>query len=205
MNPDFYKQHIVLENGLVKLIPFDKELAEGLRSIINDFEITRYTGNHITNEHDFNHYINRVNEVRMTGQGYPFLVIDKRSGQIAGTTRLGNIHFGSKRLEIGWTWYSSPFRGSGINKACKYELLKFAFETMQFNRVQFSVDRENVRSQMAVLKLGATEEGIFRCNYMNASGECRDDIYYSIIRPEWEELKLTIFRECLLPSRIVCD
>ncbi|WP_318152863.1 GNAT family N-acetyltransferase [Paenibacillus terricola] len=186
----------MLENDLVRLVPFNKELAAGLRPIINDFEITRYSGNHITNEDDFNNYIDRVNEVRMTGQGYPFLVIDKQSGQIAGTTRLGNIRFDSKRLEIGWTWYSKPFRGSGINKACKYELLKFAFETMHFNRVQFSVDRENVRSQRAVLKLGATQEGIFRCNYMNASGECRDDIYYSIIRTEWEEIKRTNFVDC---------
>ncbi|MBD3922958.1 GNAT family N-acetyltransferase [Paenibacillus sp. PR3] len=196
MNFDFYRKQIVLENDLVRLVPFNKELAAGLRPIINDFEITRYSGNHITNEDDFNNYIDRVNEVRMTGQGYPFLVIDKQSGQIAGTTRLGNIRFDSKRLEIGWTWYSKPFRGSGINKACKYELLKFAFETMHFNRVQFSVDRENVRSQRAVLKLGATQEGIFRCNYMNASGECRDDIYYSIIRTEWEEIKRTNFVDC---------
>jgi RimJ/RimL family protein N-acetyltransferase len=169
------------------------DTAQGLRMIINDYEITRYSGNHIRNEEDFNTYIDRMNELRTKEQGYPFIVIDKKSGLTAGTTRLGNINFASKRLEIGWTWYGKSFRGSGINKACKYELLKYAFETMEFNRVQFSVDRENVRSQRAVLKLGAKQEGIARCNYMNADGECRDDIYYSMIKPEWAEIKLQYF------------
>ncbi|MNG35721.1 hypothetical protein D3C84_1225320 [compost metagenome] len=66
---------------------------------------------------------------------------------------------------------------------------------MDFNRVQFSVDAENLRSQKAVLKLGAKQEGYFRCNYTDASGNCRDDIYYSIIKSEWPELKNTVFSQ----------
>lgn len=194
MGTIFYSQNIVLENNIIKLLPFDINLARELKMIIGDFEITHYTGNHIRNEEDFQKYITRINEVRSKGKGYSFIVVDKISGQIAGTTRLGNINFDSKRLEIGWTWYSKQFRGSGINKACKYELLKYVFETLEFNRVQFSVDKENVRSQMAVLKLGAKQEGVFRCNYINASGECRDDIYFSIIKPEWQEVKLKFLK-----------
>jgi len=75
--------------------------------------------------------------------------------------------------------------------------LKYVFETLEFNRVQFSVDKENVRSQRAVLKLGAKQEGVFRSNYINASGECRDDIYFSIIKPEWQEVKLNFLKEYL--------
>jgi RimJ/RimL family protein N-acetyltransferase len=120
---------------------------------------------------------------------YPFIVIDKLDGRIAGSTRFGHIQFTNKRLEIGWTWYGKPYRGTGINKACKYELLKYAFEVMDFRRVQFSVDAENLRSQKAVLSLGAKQEGVFRANYLNAAGESRDDIYYSIIQSEWNETK----------------
>jgi RimJ/RimL family protein N-acetyltransferase len=195
MKTNFYSQNIVLENNHIKLLPFTIDLARELRMIINDFEITHYTGNHIRNEVDFQKYIIRINEVRAKEHGYPFIVVDKKIGQIAGTTRFGNINFDSKRLEIGWTWYSKQFRGSGINQACKYELLKYAFETMEFNRVQFSVDKENERSRRAVLKLGAIQEGVFRCNYINASGEYRDDVYFSIIKPEWQEVKLKYFKE----------
>lgn len=193
MDSNFYSQNIVLENDFVRLVPFEIDIAQGLKMIINDTEITHYTGNHIRTEKDFERYIDRINEVRIKGQGYPFIVIDTKSGQIAGTTRFGNINFDCKRLEIGWTWYSKQFRGSGINKACKYEMLKYIFEVMEFNRVQFSVDKENERSQRAVIKLGAKQEGVFRCNYVNAKRECRDDIYFSIIKSEWPEIKLKYF------------
>lgn len=192
---DLYSTDIVLENGLVKLVPFLKTHEIGLKKIIFDKEITRYTGNHIVSNEDLQKYITRTLTSRREEKSYPFTVIDKRTGEVAGCTRLGNINFQSKRLEIGWTWYGRPYRGTGVNKATKYELLRFAFEELRFNRVQFSVDAENIRSQKAVLKLGAKQEGIFRSNYINAAGEPRDDIYFSIICTEWPEIKKAIFSE----------
>ncbi|WP_139995810.1 GNAT family N-acetyltransferase [Paenibacillus paridis] len=191
----FFQREIVLENQHVKLVPFEAKYAEGLRKIIFDEQITRFTGAHYRNESDLQKYIVATLESRAASQAYPFIVIDQASGEVAGSTRYGNLIIGSKRLEIGWTWYGEAFRGTTVNKACKYELLRYAFEEMQFNRVQFSVDAENTRSQKAVRKLGAKQEGIFRCNYMNTDGECRDDIYYSIIHLEWAELKQMVFLE----------
>ena len=130
-------------------------------------------------ERDLRAYIAGVLDNRNDRVSYPFIVIDRHTGEVAGSTRFGNIRFSSKRLEIGWTWYGEAYRGTSVNKAAKFELLRYAFETLGFNRVQFSVDAENLRSQKAVLKLGAKQEGIFRSNYENAQGECRDDIYYT--------------------------
>jgi RimJ/RimL family protein N-acetyltransferase len=134
---------------------------------------------------------------RAAGKSYPFIVIDWRTGEVAGTTRFGYIIHLNKRLEIGWTWYGRAFRGTGLNTACKYELLKFAFETLGFRRVQFSADIDNLRSQRAIEKLGAKREGTFRHNYLNAAGESRDDVYFSILASEWEGLKRTVFAEFL--------
>lgn len=195
MQDDFYSQEIVLENNRVKLIPFGDDVKDELAMMIDDEEITRYTGRHVRTEEDYRKYINSVKQARNSRQGYPFLVIDKLTDQVAGTTRLANLIFESKRLEIGWTWYGKTYRGSGINKACKYELLKYSFEVLHFRRVQFSVDVENVRSQKAVLKLGAKQEGVFRHNYIDTNGESRDDVYFSVIRPEWDQMKSTIFSE----------
>ncbi|MNI30634.1 putative ribosomal N-acetyltransferase YdaF [compost metagenome] len=140
-------------------------------------------------------YINRTITSRNEKLSYPFIVIDKTSNQVAGSTRFGNIVFHNKRLEIGWTWYGENFRGTCVNKATKFELLRYVFEEMSFNRVQFSVDVENIRSQKAVLKLGAKQEGVFRSNYVNAKGDCRDDVYFSIIKSEWSDLKRVVFGE----------
>jgi RimJ/RimL family protein N-acetyltransferase len=82
-----------------------------------------------------------------------------------------------------------------LNKACKYELLRYVCEKMNFRKVQFSVDVDNIRSQKAGVKLGATQEGVFRSNYIDASGNSRDDVYFSMISSEWEAIKLSHFKE----------
>ncbi|EFM10632.1 ribosomal protein N-acetylase-like protein [Paenibacillus curdlanolyticus YK9] len=191
----FFDREIILENKFVKLVPLSEQYTYALRTIIFDKEITQYTGNHIVDDHDLEKYIRSALANRQEKQTYPFIVIDKLTSQVAGMTRFGNIIFHNKRLEIGWTWYGKPFRGTHVNLAAKFELLRFAFEEMMFNRVQFSVDADNLRSQKAVLKLGATQEGYFRSNYVDASGNCRDDIYYSIIRSEWLVLQRTVFSQ----------
>jgi len=189
----FFQDDIYLENDYIKLVPFSDLYEEGLRRIIFDDEITKYTGNHFTNENDLKNYISSTITSRNEKLSYPFIVIDKATNQVAGSTRFGNIVFHNRRLEIGWTWYGEAFRGTYVNKATKFELLRYAFEEMSFNRVQFSVDVENIRSQKAVLKLGAKQEGVFRSNYMNANGDCRDDVYFSIIKSEWPDLKKEVF------------
>ena len=89
---------------------------------------------------------------------------------MAGSTRFGNINQKSEKCEIGWTWYGAQFQGTGLNKATKYELLNFGFETLGFRRIQLSADLENIRSQKAIEKLGAQREGVFRNNYIDSNG-----------------------------------
>jgi RimJ/RimL family protein N-acetyltransferase len=190
---NMFKEDIVLENSRVKLIPFSKKYEGELRKIIFDDELT-YTIICKTNE-DVRRYMERMISKRQDNVLYPFIIIDKQTHEVAGSTSFGHINSDNKRLEIGWTWYGRPYRGTGLNKACKFELLKFAFETMQYRRVQLSADVDNIRSQKAILKLGATREGLFRANYINDRGESRDDVYYSIVDSEWELIKQTVFKE----------
>ncbi|MEK3887723.1 GNAT family N-acetyltransferase [Bacillus sp. FSL K6-3431] len=190
---EFYNNQIVLENRLVKLIPFEEKYKKQLKNIIYDEEV--YYTIECKNDAELDTYIDESINQRMLGFSYPFLVIDKRTNEIAGSTRFGHIQFNNKRLEIGWTWYGKPYRGTGLNKACKFELLKYAFEIMNFKRVQFSADIRNIRSQKAIQKLGATKEGVFRANYMDTSGVSRDDVYFSIIHTEWNDIKRNVFKE----------
>lgn len=192
---NLFKEEIVLENSRVKLVPFSRKYEAELRKNIIDDDIN-YTIICKTNE-DVSHYVEQMLVKRQDNVLYPFIVIDKLTNQVAGSTSFGHIFPDNKRLEIGWTWFGFPFRGTGLNKACKFEILKFAFEQIQFRRVQISADIANIRSQKAILKLGATREGLFRSNYINADGESRDDVYFSIIHSEWESIKQKVFNEFL--------
>ncbi|QGQ96713.1 N-acetyltransferase [Paenibacillus psychroresistens] len=193
---NLFKEEVVLENNRVKLVPFSKKYEGELRKIIIDEDIL-FTVNCKTTE-DVTHYVEKMLVKRHENVLYPFIIIDKLTHVVAGSTSFGHIHPDNKRLEIGWTWYGRSFRGSGLNKACKFELLKFAFEQMLFRRVQLSADIDNIRSQKAILKLGATREGLFRSNYINELGESRDDVYFSMVHTEWEAIKANNFSEFLL-------
>jgi len=195
MKIELLQSDIILENEKVLLLPFENERNSELKEIIFDDEIWKYMGMYVRNDSDFENYIQNTLKQKTDGICYPFLIIDKASNKVAGSTRYGYLNHDSQKCEIGWTWYGTAFQGTGLNKACKYELLNFGFENIQFRRIQFSADLENKKSQKAIEKLGALKEGIFRNNYIDAEGKSKDDVYYSIILEEWNTTRKEKFAE----------
>lgn len=106
-------------------------------------------------------------------------------GQIIGMTRLFAVEVKDKRLEIGHTWYIPEVWGKVYNKECKLLLLQYAFETLGFNRVEFRVAHQNIRSQKAVEKIGGVKEGVLRKFAIRNDGSRRDTVVFSIIDEEW--------------------
>jgi RimJ/RimL family protein N-acetyltransferase len=192
------KSNIQLENDRVLLLPFENERNEELKEIIFDKEIWKFMGMNVNNEQGFKNYIAKTIKDKNNRLCYPFLIIDKQNNKVAGCTRYGNVHTANKKCEIGWTWLGTDFQGTGLNKACKYELLQFGFENIGFRRIQFSTDKENLSSQKAIENLGAQKEGVFRNNHVAPNGESRTDVYYSIIKEEWNSLKTERFSEFLV-------
>lgn len=195
MNIDILNTEVRLENDRVLLLPFENERAAELKDIIFHNQIWAYMGMNIQTELDFENYVANTIAAKKKGICYPLIVIDKKNDRVAGSTRYGYLNPASQKCEIGWTWYGLDFQGTGLNKACKYALLKFGFENIGFRRIQFSADQENTRSQRAIEKLGTTKEGVFRNNYIDADGQSRHDVYYSMIREEWGSVKTTYFEE----------
>ncbi|MEM1330066.1 MAG: GNAT family protein [Planctomycetota bacterium] len=195
MNASLLHAGVELRNEIAALLPIDHERAGELREIAFAPEIWSYMGMRIESEQDFCDYLAGMFQERELGRCPPFLVLDRRSDRIAGCTRYGYINLASEKCEIGWTWYGQEFWGTGLNRACKHALLSYGFERVGFRRIQFSADLENKRSQKAVERLGATREGEFRNNYIDAEGRSRHDVYYSLVREEWDEIKAARFPE----------
>ncbi len=96
-------------------------------------------------------------------------------------------------VEIGGTWLSTAAQRSPINTEAKLLLLTFAFEEWNVSRVQIKTDERNDRSRAAILRLGATFEGILR-NFQPGSGDIgygspRNTAVYSVIDSEWPSVK----------------
>jgi RimJ/RimL family protein N-acetyltransferase len=88
-------------------------------------------------------------------------------------------------IEIGNTFITPALRGTGFNARVKRVLLDHAF-ACGLERVGFKVDLRNTRSQAAVVKLGATREGVLRHERKTWTGHMRDTVSFSILQSEWQ-------------------
>lgn len=62
-------------------------------------------GMFVKSEEDLDNYINSTIRDKQNKISNSFIIIDKKTKKVAGSTRFGNMNFHNKRLEIGWTWY----------------------------------------------------------------------------------------------------
>jgi RimJ/RimL family protein N-acetyltransferase len=71
-------------------------------------------------------------------------------------------------------------------------MLQYAFETLNFDKVEFRIDERNVKSRKAVEKLGAKLEGVLRKDVLMLDGFKRSTCCYSILKEEWINIKKTL-------------
>jgi RimJ/RimL family protein N-acetyltransferase len=109
-------------------------------------------------------------------------------GRCMGVSSYLSVDPGNQTLEIGGTYYHPGVRGGAVNPAAKRLMLGHAFESGA-RRVQFKVDAINGRSRAAVLKLGATQEGVLRRDRVTWTGRIRDTVVFSILAEEWPAVR----------------
>jgi len=173
----------------VILAPLGIEHAEPLAFAASDRELWRLTREDASTPAALRAYIERALAMQAEGNALPFAIIEKDSGRGIGSTRFGNYAAADRRIEIGWTWVGRPWQRTAVNTEAKLLLLTHAFETLGLRRVELKTDVLNERSRNAILRLGATQEGIFREHMVTESGRIRDSVWFSILAREWETVK----------------
>lgn len=104
--------------------------------------------------------------------------------ELAGMSSYLGIDEARQTLEIGGTYYRPHLRGTGFNRRIKDMMLARAFEG-GIRRVEFRVDKRNLRSQAAMKKLGAVREGVMRADRITWTGHVRDTVLFAILKEEW--------------------
>lgn len=178
-----------LEGRAVRLEPLSFEHHDALCQVGLDGDLWRWAPVAVHTPEEMRGYIAAALRSQEEGTALPFAIVDRASGRVVGSTRYGNIDASNRRLEIGWTWIARPWQRTAINTEAKYLLLRHAFETLGCIRVEFKTDALNTRSRQALLRIGATEEGLFRSHMVTSTGRIRDSVYYSIIEAEWPAIK----------------
>jgi len=111
------------------------------------------------------------------------------ANRIVGSTRFYEIFPQDRKCAIGYTWLAQSAQRTPVNTECKLLLLTHAFETWNCVRVELITDVLNEQSRAAILRLGATQEGILRKHLILPSGRVRDSVFFSITDDEWPEVK----------------
>jgi len=179
--------HYVLEDERVLLRPLlesDYELL--LPFAINEPDTWKYSYLSARGEDGMRRYIKDALDNKAAGKEYSFIVYDKQTQSYAGSTRFYDIQQSWQTMQLGYTWYGEKFRGTGLNKHCKFLLLQLAFETLDAVRVEFRADARNDRSIAAMKSIGCVPEGILRNNMPLQEGGRRDSIVLSILKEEWD-------------------
>jgi len=94
-----------------------------------------------------------------------FVVIDRKSQQIIGSTRFYGYDPDKSEIEVGWTFLARKYWGGRYNREMKQLMLNHAFEFVE--NVVFLVGEKNIRSQKAMEKIGAIRNGIVGRSYGN--------------------------------------
>lgn len=183
---------LILEGQVVRLEPLNRSHIAPLLSIGQaNPELYQYTSTPLTQKQADSYYTKAFKD-KDDGRANPFVMIDKKTDFIAGTTRFYDINWSYRNCIIGYTWFDSKLFGTAFNVESKYLMLSHLFDTLDMMRVQMNSDSRNERSQAAIKALGATYEGTLRASQVNKDGFVRNNMIFSIIAPEWPEVKANL-------------
>ena len=181
---------ILLNGETVILRPMTTEDLEDIYAHCQDERIWTHMSQTLRTKEDVRTYIEQALVNQKTGTECPFVIVLRDTNEIVGSTRFFDIAIEHKRLEIGHTWLHPSVWRTNVNTECKYLLLSYCFEHLQFQRVQIKTGHENTRSQKAIERIGATKEGILRNHMIQPNGKVRHTVMYSVVQEEWPEVKL---------------
>lgn len=180
---------VTLEGRVVRLEPLTLDHLDALAEVGLDPDLWALTVAQVHNRDDLRRWIATAVSEHAAGRSLPFVTIERATGRVVGSSRLGNYSPFDHRIEIGWTWVARDSQRTGVNTEAKLLMLTHAFESLGCTRVELKTDVLNQRSRNAILRIGAKEEGILRKHAYTEGGRIRDTVYFSITDEEWPIVK----------------
>lgn len=148
-----YSIQPILENEKAILYPLQESDFEALYAVACDPKIWEQHPNTDRWKRD-------VFRTFFTGalqSGGAFKIVDKATGNVIGSTRFYHDDTEDDSILIGYTFYAVDYWGRGFNPMVKLSMLEYIFQFV--STVYFHVGAGNIRSQVAMERLGAEKVG----------------------------------------------
>ena len=181
---DFQK---IIRSEKVILRPMQVDDFEKMKRLTTDSKMWNYFTADLSDETILKKWIETAVSDLKGYKALPLTIIDATNENIIGTTRIANISEVNKRVEIGWTWISKKYQGTGINGHVKKLLFEYLFSETDTLRIEFKTDVLNIPAQKAMEKVGLVKEGVLRSHTLMTNNRRRDTLYYSILKDEWDK------------------
>jgi len=185
---------VVLENAFVRLEPMTIAHEPELREAGRDPRIWTYMQLDGSTDKGMARLVREaLIDPRQDG-ALPYVVRMADTSRLVGSTRFLAIMPVDRYLEIGWTWYHPNVWASAVNPASKLAMMSCAFDVLGMVRVGLSCDARNQRSHDAIIRLGATKEGVLRRQKLVRNRFIRDTVKFSILADEWPDVRAGLHR-----------
>jgi N-acetyltransferase len=188
-------ENIKLSGKFITLEPLALHHLDDLCEVGLDESLWRLIPTQITNRDDMRRYVETAIDENSRGVSLPFATILNETNKAIGSTRFGNIRVKDRGVEIGWTWLTPKYQRTFANTEAKLLMLTHAFETWKCIRVELKTDALNSQSRNAILRLGATQEGVFRQHIVCDTGRLRESVYFSILDSDWSLVKKNLIEK----------
>ncbi len=186
---DVWIRPVVLEGELVRLVPLCAEHATELWKVGRDPDIWRWMPWTMETEADFERQAALALAAAERGLGQTYAIEVRAGDVIVGSTSYLNADAVTRRVEIGATWITPAWQRTRVNTDCKLLLMRYAFEELGANRVEFKTDSLNVRSRAAIARIGAQEEGTLRNHMVRPDGSLRHSTYFGVTVEDWPQVE----------------
>ncbi|WP_207435765.1 GNAT family N-acetyltransferase [Sabulibacter ruber] len=172
-----------LENERVVLYPLQENDFEALYAAASDPKVWEQ---HPNKDRWKREVFRTFFDGAMQSQG-AFRIVDKATGNTIGSTRFYDYNQEENSILIGYTFYATSCWGKGINQAVKAMMLEYIFQYV--SRVFFHIGAKNIRSQIAIGRVGAEKVAEQEVTYFGEVPKL--NFVYEITKEKWEALKAT--------------
>ena len=162
-----------LEDGRVRLLPLEEDHFKTLYQVASDPLI--WEQHPASNRYEKNVFRDFFDGGLSTGSA--FVIEDRSSGRIIGSTRYYDYDESNNCIAIGYTFLQRAYWGGQYNRSVKMLMLNYAFQFVV--KVIFHIGATNIRSQLATARFGARKTGEFK------KGESLN-YEYTLMRDEWK-------------------
>lgn len=111
-----------------------------------------------------------------------FKIVDIVSNETIGSTRFYDLDTNNKSVLIGYTFYGRNYWGSSHNPKVKKLMIDYAFQFV--DTIYFHIGANNIRSQKAIERLGATKVREIEVAYHGEPEKLNFE--YSINKKDWK-------------------